>query len=433
MDQRKCIGWPIAALQILLIGCGIAAGGGGSGIADSLGSVLDSVAPPIEPRAHVIAVDTLTSAPFTAASVPTHVRLANGLAFDLRIPHGYELKVAAEGMERARFIALSPDGRLFITDMKDQTDNRQGKVYILDGWDERAARFTVRHTYLSGSHNPNQVAFSTTSKDTAIYVATTDRLLRYPFHRGDTVPSGAALVIDTFPAYSTSHAATNWHLTRSVAVHGDKIYVSVGSSCDVCIEKESVRASIIEMNLDGSDRWIYASGLRNSVGLEWVMGDLFATNMGRDNLGDDAPEDKLQIVQKDHFYGWPYFYQSGEKVYRDTTIAEPNAHVHAPEPAYMALGPHTGPLGFDFLHGFHDPGLDNTFIVALHGSSTVATAKGDALVRVRRGDPIQRIVDGFHQGAHRYGRPCDVLMRDADSFWFTDDQNGVLYLLRRKK
>ena len=133
------------------------------------------------------------------------------------------------------------------------------------------------------------------------------------------------------------------------------------------------------------------------------------------------------------FYGWPYFYQSGSEVVMDTVFAKPNMRLRPPEAAYAVLGAHTAPLGFDLFRGFCDERLKNSFVVALHGSSIVKMGKGYTIVRVRPGFPPEKVVDGFLQNGERYGRPCDVRMRDANSFWFTDDLNGVLYLVRKKR
>lgn len=363
----------------------------------------------------------------------TGVRLAKSNAFDLLIPEGYELRVAAEGMDRSRFITPTPDGRVFITDMHDLTDNMKGRVYILSGWNEDSARFAKRQVYLEGLRNPNQVGFYSTATDTFLYVATTNNLFRYPFHAGDTLPNAEPTVIDTFPNYGLNYKYGGWHLTRSLAFQGDKLYVSIGSSCNACIEKEDVRATVLEMDPDGRNQRIYASGLRNAVGLKWIMGDLFATDMGSDQFGTEAPEDKLHHVVDGGFYGWPYFYQSGSEVVMDTVFAKPHMRLRPPEAAYAALGAHTAPLGFDLFTGFSDDRLKNSFVVALHGSSVVKMGKGYAIVRVRPGYPPEKVVDGFLQNGERYGRPCDVRMRDADSFWFTDDLNGVLYLVRKKR
>lgn len=397
---------------------------------------LDSSAAPLEEQQSVLERLAADSAAFKdrggIALVTGKVSLAKGASFELGVPDGYELKVAAEGMDRLRFITPSPDGRMFITDMHDLTDNQLGRVYILSGWDEDSARFAKRHTYLVGLRNPNQVAFYSTPTDTFLYVATTNNLLRYTYHAGDTMPRAAPSVIDTFPNYGLNYKYGGWHLTRSLAFHGGKLYVSIGSSCNACIEKEDVRATILEMDPDGRDQRIYASGLRNAVGLKWIGDDLFATDMGSDQFGKDAPDDKLQHVIDGGWYGWPYFYQSGKDILLDTAFAKPDMRLRRPEKAYAALGPHVAPLGFDLFTGFSDARLENSFIVALHGSSIVKMGKGYAIVRVRPGYAPEKVVDGFLRNGERNGRPCDVRMRDATSFWFTDDLNGVLYLVRKR-
>ena len=95
--------------------------------------------------------------PFNLKQVP--VSLAKGLNFNLNIPEGYQLAVAAEGLKRPRFLAMSPDKRLFVTDMYDRSDNHKGRVFIFENWDDSAKRFNKIITYMDGLHNPNQVAF----------------------------------------------------------------------------------------------------------------------------------------------------------------------------------------------------------------------------------------------------------------------------------
>ena len=390
---------------------------------------------------HVIEVDStrfLGQGPIKL--VPATVHLAKGLDFELRIPEGYELKVAAEGFERLRFMCATASDRLFITDMHDLTDNKKGKVYLLNNWNEDSARFLTRETCLDGLRNPNQVLVLSDSLHQWLYVATTDKLLRYPLTESAVFSAGKPEVIDTFPAYGLSYKYGGWHLTRSLAMNNGKLYVSVGSSCNACIEKEDVRATILEMDPDGKNKRIYATGLRNAVGMQWVMGDLFATDMGSDQFGTEAPEDKLQRVVDGGFYGWPYFYQTGDEVVLDTAFAKPTMRLRSPLPAYAALGAHTAPLGFEFFDRFADDRLRNSFVVALHGSSIVPMAKGYSIVRVRKGERTVPVIGGFLQNGERFGRPCDILVRkggsltsDPDSFWFTDDLNGVLYLLRKKR
>jgi len=424
--QRKVLG--LCTLVGLVFGCGSPEPADHADRIESDTTHQDTV-----PLPQGLAVDALPLDTTPLHLVPVTVRLADGRAVTLNIPEGYELKVAAEGMERFRFLAPSPDGRLFATDMHDLTDNRKGRIFIFDGWDEDSARFAKRTTYLSGLHNPNQVAFHSTPTDTFLYVATTGKLLRYAYHAGDTVPGAEPAVIDTFPSQGLSYKYGGWHLTRSIAFHKEKVYVSVGSSCNACIESEEVRATILEMDPDGGNRRIYATGLRNAVGLRWIGDALFATGMGSDHLGTQAPDDVLFHIEDGKHYGWPFHYQVGGELLADTAYLKSNMRVMAPTKAYAPLGARVAPLGFDLFKGFADPRLDNWFVVALHGSSIVKMGKGYAIVRVRKDHAPEPVVTGFLQGNDRVARPCDVWMRDSSSFFFTDDHKGVLYLLRLKR
>jgi hypothetical protein len=195
--QRKVLG--LCTLVGMLVECGSPEPADRSVHVEADTTLQDTV-----PLAQGLAVDSLPLDTAPLRLVPATVRLADGRTVTLNIPEGYELKVAAEGMERFRFLAPSPDGRLFATDMHDLTDNRKGRVFIFDDWNEDSARFAKRYTYLSGLHNPNQVAFHSTATDTFLYVATTGALLRYAYHAGDTVPNAKPTVIDTFPSQGLS-------------------------------------------------------------------------------------------------------------------------------------------------------------------------------------------------------------------------------------
>src|SRR5262245_29210103 len=244
---------------------------------------------------------------------PHRISLANGKSFELNLPPDFEIKVAAEGLKRVRFMAKSQDNRIFVTDMYNLTDNKRGVVYILDDFDSSTKRFNKVTQFMTGLRNPNSVAFYTDSSGTDwFYLALTDRLVRYRYVSGSTKPTGEPEVLATFPDYGLAYKYGGWHLTRTIAVGpNNKIYISVGSSCNACEEKEDVRASVIEMDPDGKNQRHFARGLRNAVGLRWVDGKLFATNMGADHLGDSKPADTMYEVKEGTNYGWPYCYHSG--------------------------------------------------------------------------------------------------------------------------
>ncbi|PQJ12964.1 hypothetical protein CJD36_004260 [Flavipsychrobacter stenotrophus] len=205
---------------------------------------------------------------------PHRISLKKGVELNLTVPKGYNIVVAAEGLHRLRFLAKSPDGRLFGTDMHNLDDNKEGKIYLFEGWDNASKQFTKVSTFAENLHNPNQVLFYTDKGKDYIYIAETDKLSRYEYHKGDKILTGKQQVLANYPDYGLSYKYGGWHLTRSLAQHNGKIYVSVGSSCNACIEKESVRATIQEMNPDGTGQRIFASGVRNAVGIKWVNNTL---------------------------------------------------------------------------------------------------------------------------------------------------------------
>ncbi len=366
--------------------------------------------------------------------VPQNISLQNGKQFTLQVAKGFTVTPVQEGLKRVRFMAMSPDARLFVTDMYDLSDNTKGKVYILDGWDAQAKKFTKMSTYLENLRNPNNVAFYADGAKTWIYMALTDKLVRYPYKTGDMSPSGPAQVLATFPDYGLSYKYGGWHLTRTVAFHNNKLYVSVGSSCDSCEEKtdEPMRASILEMNPNGSGSKMYANGLRNAVGIKWIGDDFFATAMGSDKLGNDAPQDTFQQIMQGKNYGWPYCYEQDGKIW-DYTLQDwqrKNIQCNQVPLSYAPLGAHSAPLGFDYFGNASDPSLHDYFLVALHGASVPSIGRGYQIVRVQQG-LMEPFITGFLQGDNRYGRPADVLSSGDNSFFFTDDFGGVIYYVSK--
>ncbi|MES2275114.1 MAG: PQQ-dependent sugar dehydrogenase [Bacteroidota bacterium] len=364
-----------------------------------------------------------------------HVILKKGIALDLKIPKGYHIAIAAEGLHRLRFLAKSPDGQLFCTDMHSLADNKQGKIYLFEDWDNTTKCFKKTTLFADGLHNPNQVMFYTDKGTSYIYIAETGQLSRYEYHSGDKMLKGNGQVIAHFPNYGLDYKYGGWHLTRSLTQHNGKIYVSVGSSCNACIEKEEIRATIMEMNPDGSGQKTYASGIRNAVAIKWIGDKLWGTFMGRDLIGGDKPEDLFGSVEQGKNYGWPWYIQYQQKIYPDKAMMD-SARIQRitlpakPPLAYCGFKAHSAPLGFDQFTGFNDPQLAGNFLVALHGSTSTWRQRGTAVVMITGKDKYVDIVSNFQIGKKekdRLGRPCDVMMNDANSFFITDDKNGVLY------
>lgn len=375
--------------------------------------------------------------------VPNKITLKNGKTFNLNLPAEYEIIPAAEGLKRVRFFAKAPDGRIFVTDMYNLTDNKKGTVYILDEFDESTGKFGNVTTYLANLRNPNSVQFYTdeTGQDW-FYLAETDKLTRRKFTKGETTPGDPnPQTLATFPDYGLSYKYGGWHLSRTIAFSpGGKLYVSVGSSCNACDEKEEIRAAVLEMNPDGSDLRFFAKGLRNAVGLKWIGNFLWASNQGSDHLGLNKPDETFYALKDGADYGWASCYQANGKVFFDDTppgeLKKPTNRLASCEdvPASYAYFPaHSSTMGFDY---FDDPEtsdpIKNAFLVSLHGSTDKRVGSGYKIVIMRKGEKLQDFLNGFLQGKIVFGRPVDIMRLDANSFLFTDDFSGVVYYVRKK-
>lgn len=294
---------------------------------------------------------------------PHTLTYAPGKSITLSLPAKLDINVAASGLRRVRFLAQAPDGRIFATGMYNLADNTRGSVFILDGWDQKTHTFAHVTRYLDRLRNPNNLAFWTdpATHQSWLYLPLTDRLVRYKYNAGDNAPIGPPQILARFPDYGLNYKYGGWHLTRTIAfatLHGHaRLYLTAGSSCDYCREREVIRATLSVMNPDGSHWQILAHGLRNAVDLQFAPdfdgGALFATNMGDDHLGDNLPEDTFfeldsnkqpgaiayvhsspaftkddvagwtDIVVHDINYGWPacYFAQ-GKPVLDHTPLPE---------------------------------------------------------------------------------------------------------------
>ena len=378
---------------------------------------------------------------------PHAISLRNGRKFSLNLPQGFEISVAVQGLKRVRFMTLSPDGRIFATDMYDLSDNSRGTIYIFDGFDARTGKITRVIPYLQNLRNPNNVAFYTDSAgQTWLYVALTDRLERFAYRAGETAPSGPPQTLATYPDYGLSYKYGGWHLTRTVAFSAEngpaKMYVSVGSSCNVCEEKEEIRATVSEMDPDGKNARIIARGLRNAVGLEFTGGKLYATNMGADHLGDDAPNDTMFVLDsassaepaEPKNYGWPYCYFKDGKAAADPLFAKSPKRIDCAQvpQVFATFAAHGSPLGLEYFDASaQDPELRDYFLVALHGASKKSLQRGYRVVRVSAKSAPEDFITGFLRHGVVYGRPCGILRTGTDSFLLSDDHSGVIYFVHR--
>jgi glucose/arabinose dehydrogenase len=401
---------------------------------------------------------------------PHPIQLANGKTLTLNLPANFTINVAAQGMKRLRFLTQSPDHRIFATDMHDLGDNTLGKVYILDGWNEKTGKFARIVTYLDHLRNPNNVAFYTEPADNGqaaqswLYLPLTDRLLRYKYKAGDNAPTEPPQVLAHYPDYGLNYKYGGWHLTRTITfanLHGrTRLYVTVGSSCDACNEKEEIRATLTVMDPDGSHQEILARGLRNAVGMEYVSaidnGALFASNMGSDHLGNSDPNDTFFELDSNanpmppgSNYGWPTCYFSNGHPRPDPLISDPKPTDHVvpappagpPPPqfdcarvpaAYTTFAAHSSPLGLEYFDS-SNTALPDSFLVALHGASHTEIGTGYRVARFSTTDRVPKdFITGFLVQSKVQGRPCGILRIGPDAFLLTDDFNGIIFYVHAR-
>jgi glucose/arabinose dehydrogenase len=384
----------------------------------------------------ILAVVVLSSVTFAQPKlVPTKIGLKGGKTVTLNLAEGFEMIPAMEGLKRVRFFAKSPDGRIFVTDMYNLADGSRGTVYILDGWDAAKGKFSKLIPYMTGLRNPNSCQFYRDANGQDwFYLAETHQLTRRKFAAGETKPTDThPEILATFPDYGLSYKYGGWHLTRTISFSPQgKLFVSVGSSCNACLEKEAVRASIIEMDPDGKNQHTFAKGLRNAVGLRAIGNFVFATNQGSDHLGLQKPDETFYALREGTDYGWPYCHSSNGKIFADPGFKRPGQCKNVPGP-YAFFPARSSALGFDY---FDDPDavpeIKNAFLVSLHGSTNKEIGHGYKVVIMRKGEKLQDFLTGFLQGGRVVGRPCDIMKLDANSFLLTDDYSGIIYLIRRK-
>jgi glucose/arabinose dehydrogenase len=244
----------------------------------------------------------------------------------------------------------------------------------------------------------------------------------------DLIITSAAERIITLP--------TGGHNTRTILFGPDgKLYVSTGSSCNFCIEADDRRAAISTYDADGSNRTLFARGLRNAVGLAWhpVTGELWATDNGGDNLGDNDPPEEVNIVTAGSDYGWPDCVAERRGV-RWGNQARPDRcdATSAPEVQSQA---HSAPLGISFYTGDQFPlSFRNNALVAFHGSWNRSTPAGYKVVRIRTAEGratgvVEDFLWGFLDTETRTqsGRPVQAIQGPDGAVYVSDDATGNIY------
>ena len=222
----------------------------------------------------------------------------------------------------------------------------------------------------------------------------------------------------------------HWGKTLRLGPDG-LLYLSQGSSCNICVEEDERRATMMRFALDGSGGEVMATGLRNSVGFDWApwSGELYATDNGRDLLGDDFPPCELNLIEGGRFYGWPYF--NGANIPDPAMGAAPLADMREPTAPVHGFRAHNAPLGMTFIDATNWPeGYERSALVALHGSWNRSTPDGYKVVSLHwteDGVEERDFLSGFNKDGSITGRPVDVAQGPDGAIYISDDYASAIY------
>ena len=341
------------------------------------------------------------------------------LALDgkLRVPPGFTVSYYAKDVAGVRFMTVGPDGAVYAS----QPDKGQ-IVRLPDANKDGVADGST--VVVSGLNRPHGLTFH----KGMLYVANTDGVVR--------VPLAATMVANGTPVYLNHYPEGGGHWTRTIAFGADSaMYVSVGSSCNLCVETTPERAAVLRFNEDGSGKRVYASGLRNAVGLAVnpTTGAIWVSQNERDNLTPDhenLPPEELNILTDGADYGWPYCY--GDRLpnpeYSD------QARCNSTVAPALKMQAHSAPLGISFLAKATAFPADyrGDLLVAFHGSWNRTQPTGAKVVRVHVADGKPVSAEDFITGwqdadGKRWGRPVDILVAADGSVLISDDASGAIY------
>lgn len=375
----------------------------------------------------------------------------------LTLPNGFKIETYADKLSGPRVIEFDGLGRMIVS----QTE--AGNVVIIEDKNKDGSiQDDEKSILLSGLKSPHGLAFYTdkTANKTYLYVAETNQVNRYVYDvtRGKIIDKGQNILkLPDDGRHFTRTIAFGPNFRTKPILSGSsggidtltnvKLYVSVGSSCDVCIEDTWKRATILESNPEGDYMAEFAGGLRNSVFFTFNPDtkEIWATEMGRDNLGDNLPPDEVNIIKapddNDQFgakrYGWPFCY--GNKVkdtkfspgkYTRTDIPEDCSKTVAP---VIEIPAHSAPLGLAFIKSDKFPtDWQGDLLVAYHGSSNRSELTGYKIARFKKDDNgsykyVGDLVNGWLKDGQVSGRPVDLKFGPDKALYVSDDSTGLIY------
>ena len=343
------------------------------------------------------------------------------LARRIQLPPGFKVELYATGVPNARSLTLGSGGTVFVG------SRRAGKVYALVG-NGRGDRASEVITIARGLNTPNGVAFH----DGSLYVAEVSRVLRYDDIEARLKNPPVPVVV------STELPLTKQHEWRFIRFGPDGwLYMGVGAPCNVCESTDKRVARILRMHADGSGMETYALGVRNSVGFDWQpeSKEMWFTENGRDNMGDDIPPDELNYAPRAGMnFGFPYCH--GKDI-ADPQFGSGHSCAEFVAPAW-SLPAHVAAVGMRFYTGgmFPEEYRGGIFI-AEHGSWNRSVPIGYRVSRVvvegDRAVKYEAFAQGWLAGGMHWGRPVDVLVMPDGALLVSDDFAGAIYRISYQK
>ena len=333
----------------------------------------------------------------------------------IALPPGFGITLYADRIDSPRMLAIGPDGELYAA------ERGAGRVIRLPDRDGDGQADGVE-VVAEGLDAPSSLAFYA---DGSLYVAETTRILRFGAPDAQGRYTDPQVVVGDLPG--------GGHSTRTVLFSPDwqTMFVSVGSSCNICEESDPRRAAILRYNPDGSGMEIFAFGLRNAVGITFHPGtdELWATNNGRDMLGDDLPPETINLVRQGADFGWPRCHAGRIS---DPEFGGAGACEEVALPG-VEMQAHSAPLGLTFYTGEQFPSeYRGNLFVAFHGSWNRSVPTGYKVVRIPMqggaAGPAQDFASGWlGAGGNAWGRPVDVITGRDGSLFVSDDGGGRIW------
>jgi glucose/arabinose dehydrogenase len=374
----------------------------------------------------------------TQPSLPTPGKNETGLPLDL--PQGFSMGVFAKGLKNPRVIQFDPNGTV-LTSIPSE-----GKIVALVDTDRNGVSDKTE-TVLEKLHQPHGFAFQIQSPSDVwkLYVAESNALSSFeydPDKRHTTERSKLLTLPDDGRHWSKTLLALDPPNSGLMGTEPGELLIAMGSSCDVCHETDVLRASVQRYTTDGTLE-PYAIGLRNAVFLTRRSdGQIWATEMGRDFLGDNLPPDEINILEKGKNYGWPNCY--GKNIH--DTVFDKNTYIRNPcmepfeTPSLIDLPAHSAPLGLAFVpsgKGWPKE-YEGNLLVAYHGSWNRTVPTGYAIRRFvldSKNNVVkdEDFVSGWLTEKGVLGRPADLKFASDGTLYVSDDRAGLVYRIAPPK